>query len=153
MARQPKSDPAAAIPEPVTAGGPPEAEAGGILTIDLAAIFDNYRSLAVRVMPTECAAVVKGDAYGCGIDQVTATLSRAGCKTFFVAHLDEARRVRALAPEAVIYVLNGYTSGTGPAFAEALRAAGDQFIGRACRVGSVCRRERLARRRRTARRH
>jgi alanine racemase len=119
MARQPKSEPAAAIPEPATAGGPPEAEAGGILTIDLAAIFDNYRALAVRVMPTECAAVVKGDAYGCGLDQVTATLSRAGCKTFFVAHLDEARRVRALAPEAVVYVLNGYTSGTGPAFAEA----------------------------------
>jgi len=117
MARQPKPEPTP-IPKPVTAAGPPEAEAGGILTIDLGAIFDNYRALAVRVMPTECAAVVKGDAYGCGIDQVTATLSRAGCKTFFVAHLDEARRVRALAPEAAIYVLNGYTSGTGPAFTE-----------------------------------
>ena len=40
--------------------------------------------------------------------QVTAALSRAGCKTFFVAHLAEARRVRAIAPEAAIYVLNGF---------------------------------------------
>ena len=70
-------------------------------------------------MPTECAAVIKGDAYGCGLEQVTATLSRAGCKTFFVAHLDEARQVRKLAPEAVIYVLNGFTADAGPGFVEA----------------------------------
>jgi alanine racemase len=118
MARQPKSA-TAPPPEPATAGGPPENEAGGILTIDLGAIFDNYRTLALKVMPTECAAVVKGDAYGCGLDQVTATLSRAGCKTFFVVHLEEARRVRRQAPEAAIYVLNGFTPGTGPAFADA----------------------------------
>jgi alanine racemase len=117
MARQPKPE-TAPPPAPPNVAGPPEAEAGGILTIDLGAVFDNYRALAVKVMPTECAAVVKGDAYGCGIDQVTAALSRAGCKTFFVAHLDEARRVRRLAPEAVIYVLNGFTTGSGPAFAE-----------------------------------
>jgi alanine racemase len=118
MARHPKTD--APAPEPVTAtGGPPEAEAGGILTIDLSAIFDNYRALAVKVMPAECAAVVKGDAYGCGLEQVAATLLRAGCKTFFVAHLEEARRVRAVAPEAGIYVLNGFSTGTGPAFVEA----------------------------------
>lgn len=96
-----------------TTGGPPAAEAPGVLTIDLGAIFDNYRALAVRVLPTECAAVVKGDAYGCGIEQVVATLTRAGCKTFFVAHLGEARRVRAVAPEAAIYVLNGFKAGSG----------------------------------------
>ena len=117
MARQPKSE-TAAPPEPATAAGPAEAEAGGLLTINLGAIFDNYRALAMKVMPTECAAVVKGDAYGCGLEQVTATLSRAGCKTFFVAHLDEARRVRRCAPEAAIYVLNGFASGAGPALAE-----------------------------------
>lgn len=119
MAREPKQE-AAPPPDPVTTfGGPPEAEAPGVLTIDLGAIFDNYRALAVRVLPTECAAAVKGDAYGCGIEPVVTTLTRAGCKTFFVAHLEEARKVRAVAPEAVIYVLNGFTAGTGPAFAEA----------------------------------
>ncbi|MGL1585806.1 alanine racemase, partial [Vibrio parahaemolyticus] len=45
---------------------------------------------------------MKGDAYGCGIEPVVTTLTRAGCKTFFVAHLEEARKVRAVAPEAVI---------------------------------------------------
>ena len=117
MARQPKSE-APAPPEVPATAGPSETEAGGLLTIDLRAIFDNYRALATKVMPSECAAVVKGDAYGCGIDQVTTTLWRAGCRTFFVAHLDEARRVRGVAPESVIYVLNGYTTGTGDAFAE-----------------------------------
>ena len=105
--------------DPVTTfGGPPAGEAGGVLTIDLGAIFDNYRALTVRVLPTECAAVVKADAYGCGMEQVVPTLTRAGCKTFFVAHLSEARQVRALAPESTIYVLNGFIAGTGAAFAE-----------------------------------
>ena len=86
-------------------------------------------------MPAECAAVVKGDAYGCGLEQVTATLSRAGCKTFFVAHLDEARRVRRLAPEAAIYVLNGFAAGAGPAFAEAYARPVINSLGRARRMG------------------
>jgi alanine racemase len=118
MARPSKSSPP--LPEPTIAtGGPPESEAGGILTIDLGAIFANYRALSLRVLPTECAAVVKADAYGLGIEQVVPTLERAGCKTFFVAQLSEARRVRAVAPESGIYVLNGYTSGSGPGFVEA----------------------------------
>jgi len=118
MARQPRPQQPPRDPIATTAGPPPE-EAGGILTIDLAAIFANYRTLATRVMPTECAAVVKGDAYGCGIEQVVTTLMHAGCRTYFVAHLVEARRVRTIAKEAAIYVLNGFPTGTGPAFVEA----------------------------------
>jgi alanine racemase len=98
--------------------GPTQAEAGGILTIDLAAIAANYKVLTHRVLPAECGAVVKADGYGCGIDQVTTALVSAGCKTFFVAQLDEARRVRAHAPAATIYVLNGFPAGTGPALAQ-----------------------------------
>jgi alanine racemase len=97
---------------------PRETDAGGILTIDLSAIEANWRALVRTAMPVECAAVVKADAYGCGLDEVTARLSKAGCRTFFVADLGEARRVRAIAPEAVIYVLNGLLPDTGPAFAE-----------------------------------
>jgi len=103
---------------PPTTSGPPAPEAGGILTIDLTAIAANYRTLMRRVIPAECAAVVKADGYGCGLEQVTATLVGAGCRTFFVAQLDEGRRVRGLAPNATIYVLNGFSAGTGPAFAE-----------------------------------
>src|ERR1700759_1446909 len=120
MATRPRKQAAPPLPDPVTTtGGPAEMEAGGVLTIDLAAIFANYRTLAMKVLPTECAAVVKADGYGCGLEQVTETLTRAGCKTFFVAHLAEARRVRAIAPESVIYVLNGFTTGSGPSFVDA----------------------------------
>jgi len=101
----------------VTLDGPPEAEACGVLKINLSNIAANFATLSKRT-EAECAAVVKANAYGCGIGPVAATLAKTGCKTFFVSDLPEARSVRAVAPGAVIYVLNGFYSGTGPAFAE-----------------------------------
>jgi alanine racemase len=101
----------------VTAG-PPAAQAGGILTVDLAAIEANWRSLGHRAMPAECAAVIKADGYGCGIEKVAAALAKAGCKTFFVADLAEARQVRNVAPDPAIYVLNGLLSGTAGSYAD-----------------------------------
>jgi alanine racemase len=98
--------------------GPSEAEAGGVLTIDLDALAANWRSLAERAGSAECAAVVKADAYGCGIDPAASALSRAGCATFFVAHLDEARSVRRQAPGAIIYVLNGLMPDTALSFSD-----------------------------------
>ena len=83
-------------PEHETAtAGPPELETGGVLTIDIGAVQSNYRALWARVTPGECAAVVKSDAYGCGLEPVATALAAAGCETFFVAHLAEARRLRA----------------------------------------------------------
>jgi alanine racemase len=93
-------------------------EATGILTIDLDAIVANWRKLASRAVPAECAAVVKADAYGCGIEPVTRALALAGCKTFFVATLDEARAVRKAAPTVAIYVLDGFFSHTGRTYIE-----------------------------------
>src|SRR3954451_23236651 len=102
------------------ASGPAEAEAGGILTIDLAAIAANWRALRDRAAPAQCAAVIKADGYGCGIGQVAGALTRAGCETFFVANLTEARRARAAATaNATVYVLNGLLPGTAAAYAEA----------------------------------
>ena len=93
------------------------AEAGGILTIDLGALAANWKMLASTTVPVECAAVVKGDGYGCGLEPVTRTLSRAGCSTFFVSDVAEGRRVRAVASDAAIYVLNGLIPGSAQAFA------------------------------------
>ena len=93
------------------------AEAGGILTIDLGALAANWKMLASTTVPVECAAVVKGDGYGCGLEPVTRTLSREGCSTFFVADVAEGRRVRAVASDAAIYVLNGLIPGSAQAFA------------------------------------
>jgi alanine racemase len=89
---------------------------GGVLTIDLGALQANWRDCAARAKPAECAAVIKADAYGLGIEPVAAALAKAGCKTFFVALLDEALRVCTVAPEAAIYVLNGFNPGTASAF-------------------------------------
>jgi alanine racemase len=93
--------------------------AGGVLTIDLSAIEANWKRLAGMTLPVECAAVVKGDGYGCGLEPVTAKLYAAGCRTFFVADIPEGRRVRAIAAEATIYVLDGVIPSTGPALADA----------------------------------
>jgi alanine racemase len=110
--------PAEPLPlENVTTAGPPAAEAGGILTIDLTAIEANWKSLARRAMPSECAAVIKADGYGCGIEPVATVLAKAGCRTFFVADLLEARRVRAVVQEPTVYVLNGLMPGTAATYA------------------------------------
>jgi alanine racemase len=98
--------------------GPPAAEAGGVLTIDLGAIEANWKKLRQIAIPTECAAVVKADAYGCGIEPVTALLYHAGCTTFFVADLSEGKRARRIAPDAAIYVLGSLPPGTSSIFAE-----------------------------------
>jgi alanine racemase len=55
--------------QPATAASG-EAEAGGVLTVDLTAIAANWKRLAGMTVPVECAAVVKADAYGCGIERV-----------------------------------------------------------------------------------
>ncbi len=105
-------------PAPLHAG-PPEPEAGGVLTIDLAAIRANWQRMASRAAPAECAGVVKADAYGCGLEPVAEALAGCGCRTFFVATIAEGRRVRAVVPTAIVYVLNGITAGTAAAFADA----------------------------------
>jgi alanine racemase len=106
-------------PEPViTTDGPEEADASGVLTIDCRAIVRNWKALSSHAAPAECAAVVKADAYGLGLQPVAKALAAAGCTTFFVAQLAEARRLRAALPDATIYVTNGLVSGTAQGFAE-----------------------------------
>jgi len=95
----------------------PRQEAGGILTIDLGALADNWRLIRDRGAGTECGAVVKANAYGLGIEHAVPALVRAGCRTFFVAHLNEGKRLRAVAPDATIYILNGLLAGTTSVYA------------------------------------
>jgi len=103
------------LPEPAPVGASLP-ETGGTLTIDLAAIAANWRTLARQARTAECAAVVKANGYGLGVEAVTAKLYGAGCRTFFVADLAEARRARARAREAVIYVLGGFSPEIGPGY-------------------------------------
>jgi alanine racemase len=102
-------------PEQSQSGDP---ETGGTLIIDLDAVEENFRTLTRLLVPSECAAVVKANAYGLGLEQVTAKLAKAGCRTFFVADIAEARRVRASARDVTVYVLNGFSPEAASAFAE-----------------------------------
>ena len=96
----------------------PDTAASGtaLLTIDLDALAANYHRLRDLAAPAECAAVVKADAYGLGMAEIAPALLRAGCRTFFVATLAEAEELRAVLPEAVIYVFNGLLPGTAETF-------------------------------------
>ena len=93
------------------------AAANGVLTIDLDALVANWRKLEKTAVPAECSAVIKANAYGCGVAPVARALAAAGCKTFFVATPEEAAAARAVLPSAVIYVLNGLIQNNGDAYA------------------------------------
>jgi len=88
------------------------------LSINLEALAANYHFLAEQSAPSECAAVVKANAYGLGLRAVTRTLEKAGCKTFFVATLDEGLALRNITKK-IIYVFAGVTEETNLTFAEA----------------------------------
>lgn len=90
---------------------------GARLSIDLDALCDNWRHLRGRLASGDCAAVVKADAYGLGAAQVAPALYRAGCRQFFVAHLNEGIALRPLLPaDATLSVLHGAHPGSEAEF-------------------------------------
>jgi alanine racemase len=103
--------------------------AGAVLRINLDAIRSNYRFLRSRVLPAECAAVVKADAYGLGMCEVAPALVAEGCRVFFVALAAEGILLRACldeiggetapaAAKVAIQVLGGLLPGTERVFVE-----------------------------------
>lgn len=114
------SEPAASGSWPALDVMPAEA-CGGVLCIDLSALEGNYRHLSKLSGPARCAGVVKANAYGLGAEIVSRVLLSAGCRTFFVAQLNEATALRPSLPEGIdLCVLNGLAPGV-----EALAAAAD----------------------------
>ncbi|BCH33504.1 alanine racemase [Mesorhizobium sp. L-8-10] len=97
----------------------PFERAGAVLTVDLEAIASNYTLLRGRLGGTECSAVVKADAYGLGAVEVASALRAAGCRSFFVAHVEEGLVLREGLPHARILVLNGMPAGTEEVFLDA----------------------------------
>jgi alanine racemase len=99
------------------ANGADPARAGAVLTVDLEAVRSNYRLLRATAGAAACAAVMKADAYGLGMDMLAPALASEGCTVFFTAHLEEGLRLRSLVPPAcTIYVLHGPPSGTADDF-------------------------------------
>lgn len=91
-----------------------QVNAGAWLDIDLAAIVHNWRLLKQQANGrADCAAVVKADAYGLGAAPVATALHAAGCRRFFVAHLDEGLTLRPLLPaDATLFVMHGLLPGS-----------------------------------------
>jgi len=98
----------------ITSGIATAPDHGGVLSIDLGAVADNYRFLSLRAKRAETAASVKGNAYGLGLEKIAGALRGVGCSTFFVAHIGEAAALRQVYPdpEVTIYVLNGLLPST-----------------------------------------
>ena len=97
----------------LTRGHTIPADARAVLRIDLGALRANWAELNRVSGRAICAGVIKADAYGLGLEQVCRALVGEGCRTFFVATLDEGRRVRTVEPAAAIYVLDGLLPGAG----------------------------------------
>jgi alanine racemase len=97
---------------------PAARRAGGLLHVDLDAAAWNYRRLCDALTPgTECAAVVKADGYGLGVDRLAPAFAATGARSFFVATIEEGLALRRVLtdagrPAAKIYVLNGPLPGT-----------------------------------------
>lgn len=86
------------------------------LTVDLAALADNWRAMARRSGRARAGAVVKADAYGIGIEDAGEALYEAGARDFFVALPSEGETLRTYAPEARIFVLSGLWAGVERTF-------------------------------------
>lgn len=86
----------------------------GVLTVDLDALARNYRALRKAAAQSTCGAVVKANAYGLGVGPVARRLWDEGCRHFFVATAREGVELRALLPEAHLYVFEGvHERGSG----------------------------------------
>ncbi|MGD1878860.1 MAG: alanine racemase [Kiloniellaceae bacterium] len=108
------------MPQASLMGLPPRA--AGALVVDLPAIAENYQRLKAAFQQRAVAAVVKADGYGLGAERVAPVLARAGARSFFVAQLDEALKLRPILdrthPALSLYVLNGLMPGAEADYAD-----------------------------------
>jgi len=93
------------------------------LDIDPGALTRNWQRFAGHVAPATCAAVVKADAYGLGMEAVSRALHRAGCEVFVTALPGEALALRSVlsGPRTTIWTLSAPTAAH-------LRAAADARV-------------------------
>ena len=82
------------------------------IKVDLGNIKKNYLKLKsiINSNKTICSAVVKANAYGLGISEITQALADAGCKDFWVTNLEEAYLVKDNSQKSRIYIFQGVNS-------------------------------------------
>lgn len=84
--------------------------------VDLDAIRRNWMLLKSTHAGQDCGAVVKANAYGLGVEMISAMLADVGCQHFFVATLEEGIQLRQLLTSQFIYVFNGVQAGEETGF-------------------------------------
>ena len=79
------------------------------LEIDLSALSNNYKKISKFVAPSVCAATVKANAYGLGLEEIAKTLVDSGCREVFVSDIYEGIKLRKILKnkKCEIYALNG----------------------------------------------
>jgi alanine racemase len=74
-------------------------------------LINNYHILKKRIGSSTIMSVIKGDAYGHGMQQCSHLLKKNGCNDFYVARLDDAINLRIKHKKKInIYLLSGTTS-------------------------------------------
>ena len=79
----------------------------GLLKINLGFLGDNYKNLKKTLKKSRIGCVLKSDAYGLGLVEITKKLIKIGCQDFFLTNLDEALKVRKECRKSNIILLNG----------------------------------------------
>ena len=82
------------------------------LHISLEKIVFNWKQYISLCPNAEVSVVIKADAYGIGMEKVYDVLSSAGCKTFWVATLNEAKKLKKHDNKANVIVLGGISQNT-----------------------------------------
>ena len=79
----------------------------------LVIFFIFYKKISKFVSPSACAATIKANAYGLGIDEIAKTLVKSGCREFFVSDIYEGIKLRKILKknQFEIYALNGQVVG------------------------------------------
>ncbi|MGE0739727.1 MAG: alanine racemase [Hyphomonadaceae bacterium] len=109
----------AATPDSATSAPAPRPRLAR-LTVDHAAIVENWRFFKKQAPGAGVAAVVKADAYGLGSVGAARALAQAGARVFFTATSAEAITVRkALGEGPQIFVLNGPLADDAESFVAA----------------------------------
>ncbi|MDX2074196.1 MAG: alanine racemase [Alphaproteobacteria bacterium] len=113
--------------------------ASATLSVNLSALRANYQLLKNRHAKKSIASVVKANAYGLGVAEVSKALAAEGCTLFFVATLDEAMELRGTLPKADIAVFNGIFKGEETEFKahNIIPVANDLEQGDRCQVAGV----------------
>jgi len=74
-------------------------------------LLKNYEIIKEKSRNSEIMSVIKGDAYGHGIQECAEVLKKSGCRHFYVARLEDAIDLRKKHKESIaIYLLSGTTS-------------------------------------------